>query len=334
MKFKILISFFLLLSSFGYGQFVKQSLGGSPGTDLAAKGVVGGDSSIYVTEYADTTAANGGPNVKKKNGILIKVGSTIYMRDVPTNSWVSQAGGNGTLIPGGPITTIPVVGTNPGVNLTWPDFIKNAFYGAQPPIAVLTGGGIFEYTTGSTVSRNLNWSASRQTATTNLSSIVVGGITQAFSNPAAPGTVSGVQVMAVPVNTNTTYSNVVTASNSMTSTATTTFTYKRKIFAGFVSSATPSDADIMAATGSIYVGGTLSDTRIQTGALSTPASSSYIMFASPASFGVPTVVVNGLTVAFSQITRSFININGYASSYYIMISPYQTAGAVDVYSIQ
>ena len=333
MKYKILMLFFLLLSSFGYAQFVPQNLGGSPNTDLKARGAIGGDSSIYITEYADTTSANAGPNVKKKNGILIKVGGSIYMRDISTTSWVSQSSIGSGIISGGPITTIPVVGTNPGVNLTSSDFIKNAFYGAQPPLSALTGGGIFEFTTGSTVSRNLNWSASRQTATSNLSSIIVGGITQTFSNPAAPGTVVGSQAILVPVNVNTTYSNIVTASNSMSATSITTFTYKRKIFAGFVSSATPSDADIIAATGSVYAGGTLSDTKIQTGALSTPGSSSYIIFASPASLGSPNVTINGLGVTYTLITRSFVNINGYSSSYIIAISPFPTSGAIDNYSV-
>lgn len=336
MKFKILIAFFLLVGIFADAQFVRQPLGGSPTTESFARGILGGDSSIYITEYPDTTTANKGANLKKKNGALIKIGANIYMRHIITSSWVLSSGnsGSGGIILGGPITTIPIVGFNPGSNLSSDSFLIKTFYGAQPPLSTLSGGGVFEYTTGSTVSRNLNFTAARQTATANLSTIIVGGISQSFSNPAAPGTVSGVQAIAIPVNTNTTYSNVVTASNSMTASSSTTFTYKRKIFAGFVSTDSPSDADIIGALGSLYVGGTFSDARVQTGFLSTPVSSSYIMFASPVSFGTPTIIINGLTVSFTQITRNFININGYSSSYYIMISPYQTAGAVDVYSIQ
>ncbi len=88
MKYKILIALSLLITQFVSAQFVKQSLGGSPTTINTVKGAFKADSSISITRYADTTAANAGANVKKEDALLIAVGDTIFMRNKARSEWV------------------------------------------------------------------------------------------------------------------------------------------------------------------------------------------------------------------------------------------------------
>lgn len=307
---------------------------GSPNIETFNPGFASADSGTVITSFPDTATANRGPNLKWRNGLQIKVGTKSYMRDTLLRKWIELgSGSSGNL--GGPITsnrTTP--GTNPGTNLTTDQWIDSIFYYAQPPTATLTGGGIFEFTSASTLSATLNWSASRQSATKSIATIVVAGNNETFSQPGAPGTVSGTQSVTVTTNTSTTYNNIVTTIDAQTVTASTTFAYQQKIYAGFITTTTPSDADILAATNSTYVGGKFATTRLQSGYLSTPAGSRYVVFVAPASFGTPTVIINGLTVAYNLTTRIFVNASGYSSSYIIAVSPFPTFGAIDVYSVQ
>lgn len=235
-------------------------------------------------------------------------------------------GGSGTdsIVAGGTITTVPVVGTVINTNITPAQAIREMFFGAQAPTSTLTGGEVIEFTALSTVAKTLNWSASRLVATTTLSSITVAGISQSFVQPSAPATVSGTQAVTVPTNVTTVYSNVVLASNGQSSTSTTTFSFQRKIYAGFVTSSTPTDADVIAAANSAYVGGQFATSFNQSGTLTDPSSSKYVVFASPLSFGLPTIKIQGLTVEYNVTSRTFINQSGYSSSYYILVSPFPT----------
>ncbi len=245
---------------------------------------------------------------------------------------ISTGGGGGT-IAAGAISSLPTIGFNPGTNITSNDFITNVFYQSQPPTATLTGGGTYEFTTAGSTARTLSWTAGRQAATSTLATVVVDGVSQTFTQPAQGASVSGNKNATVLHNTNTTYSNVVTTTDSKTATATTTFTYQNKIYAGFVTSNNPSDADIIAATGSSYVGGQFSATRNQSGVLTTPSSSKYFVFVAPASYGTPNIIINGLGVTFNQTTRSFTNASGGISSYIIAVSPNPTAGQIDSYIV-
>jgi len=288
-----------------------------------------------VIPFSGFSFTNGGIfNVLKigLNGQDISLTKGLYIDYIRYVGGISNVNNISTI--GGPITTIPVVGTNPGSNLTTFQWIQNTFYASQVPLATLTGGTILEFTSAGTVSDSVNWTASRQSATNPLSTIVVAGNTESFSQPSAGGTVSGKQYVTITANTNTTYNNVVTTTDGKTATASTSFPFENKIYAGFVSVSSPTDANIIAALNSTYVGGEFSTTRSQSGALTTPSGAKYIMFAAPASFGTPSVVINGLGVTFNQTTRTFVNASGYSSSYIIAVSPYTTAGSVDAYLIQ
>ncbi len=95
------------------------------------------------------------------------------------------------------------------------------------------------------------------------------------------------------------------------------FTPFQKRYWGFVNSATPSDADILALTqdgNGTNIG--LSLTNI------TPTGSQYLIYVRPNSGSVSSITVNGFpsTAAFTTTTRSFTNAQGYSSSYQIIVS--------------
>ena len=258
---------------------------------------------------------------------------SLYYYSVSQTKWIALGTGSSSQIPGGPITSLPAVADNPGTNIPVSTFIINEFYKNQSPTATLTGGAIIDYTSAGSTAKTLNWSAGRQFATNPLSSIVVAGVGQSFSQPSAPGTVSGTQSVNVPANTTTTYQNVVTTTDGKTATASTTFTSELRIYAGFVSSTTPTSADIIAATGSSYVGGEFATSRNQSGSLSTPSGSKYVMFCNPVSFGVPNITINGLGVTYNITTITFVGPLGYSSSYYLAIAPFPTSGPISSYLV-
>lgn len=89
MKEKIVLFLLVTLSFFtASAQFTPQSMGGAPNMVTYVKGALRGDSGLVVISFADTSIANRGPNIKKTDGILIKVGDTIFMRNVSISKWV------------------------------------------------------------------------------------------------------------------------------------------------------------------------------------------------------------------------------------------------------
>jgi hypothetical protein len=234
---------------------------------------------------------------------------------------------NNVKVKGTAITSLPTIGRVPNAtNIS--DWIDSVFYQSMPPTATLSGGTTLEYQAAGTVTKTLNWTAGRQSATDSLATIVVAGTNESFSQPAQSASVSGTQAVSFAANTNVTYSNVVTTTDNKTATATTTFSFASKYYVGYVSSATPTDANIIAALGTT-TGGAFASSRLTSGTLANPASSNYIIFAYPASFGTGSIKINGLIVGYNLITRSFTNASGYATSYNIYVSPFPTSGGVD-----
>ena len=330
---KILLSFLFILilyiPSFAQNKYSGVSTRGNPNTVDSAQGMIASGKGIRITNYADTTAANADGKLKTY------AGATIFTT-VSKKFWISNglkwtevgSGGGSSTITGGIVTSVPVVGTVLPSNVDINTWIDSAFYASQPPLAGLTGGGTYEFTSASTVGRTLNWSATRQSATSPLSTIVVAGSNQTFSQPAQGATVSGTQGVTVTTNTTTSYSNLVTTTDGKTATATTIFSYASKYYKGYVSSSSPSDADIIAATGG-SVGGVFATNYLTSGTLPDPASESFIVFAFPQSFGIPTIKVNGLNIDYNLTTRSLTNASGYSVSYYIFVSPFATNSGVE-----
>ncbi|MEO7048945.1 MAG: hypothetical protein ABI091_26820 [Ferruginibacter sp.] len=186
-----------------------------------------------ITVYPDTATANL-KHLSYYHGANIMVGNTVYVRDSTGTKWLVSGGGSSSLIPGGAITSLPSLGDNPGTNISSGDFIIGEFYKSPPPLATLTGGVTLELQSAATLNYTLNYSASRQAKTNPLATIVVAGTNETFSQPSAPGTVSGTQAVSFASNTDVTYSNIATTTDSKTATATTTFSFLPKRYWGFI----------------------------------------------------------------------------------------------------
>lgn len=327
MKKLLLLLTILIITLNGLAQYTPQSRYG----DKIARMFI--DSAIFIPTGCGKPTSIKSVDLNRASIFYDSCGAKFWIYNPKVKLWDTIKGGSGgDAILAGPISSLPTIGFNPGENITSGTFITNVFYQSQPPLASLSGGGMYEYTSAGSTGRSLNWTATRQSATFLISSIVVDGVIQTFVQPAQGSSVSGNKTATVSHNTNTTYSNVVTTTDNKTATATTTFIYQNKIYAGFVSSATPTDGDILNALNG-NVGGVFSGSRNQSGSLTAPSSSKFVVFASPLSYGTPNVVINGLGVTYNQTTRSFTNASGGIVSYIIAVSPFSTAGQIDSYIV-
>jgi hypothetical protein len=182
---------------------------------------------------------------------------------------------------------------------------------------------------GANVNYTLNWSAKRLIATQPISSIVVNGVSQTFTQPALNSTVSGTQSVSVARNVTNTFKNIVTTNDAKADTASTTFTFLPKRYFGWVATATPIDADLIAA------GGELTTNFTKTWTQAAPGGSKYLVFAYPASFGVlPHIDINGFpsVASFNLTTRSVTNASGYTQSYniYVSVNQFTVTGTTSI----
>jgi hypothetical protein len=217
------------------------------------------------------------------------------------------------------ITGSVATGQNPNTNdlIAW---INAIFYPSQVPTATLTGGSQQELRSSGTGSATLNWSAGRLAATEPISSIVVNGISQSFTQPGAPGTVSGTQSVTLTYNTNQTFTNTVTTTDGKSASATTSFTYLPRRYWGRTSTEIPDNATILAATGG---GSELSSSKAKSGFIVTAFGSNRIFFAYPSNLGDLT----GLTIggfdslsAFVKNVISVTNASGFTQNYNVYVS--------------
>ncbi len=245
--------------------------------------------------------------------------ATVYLFNPRTDSITAISGG-GSILPGGPFTTSNTgIGFNPCTGCTVGQIITAVWYGLKPPTATLTGGSTLEYANAA-FDCTLNWSAHRQSNTATLSSIVVAGVTQSFSQPGQPGTVSGTQDVSVPANTNTDYSNVVTASDGQTATATTSFTWAPRKYYGFISDTTgiasgSQDAVIRALTS------VLSTSKVLNTNTGNPSGTQFFVYAYYSGLGTITnITFNGIpaTDAITTVSKTFTTANGFSGTYKIL----------------
>jgi hypothetical protein len=266
--------------------------------------------------------------ISKVDSVYIKNDTLFTAKNGITKSY-KLASGADTLIAGA-FTSVPSVGFNPGNNLTPSQIIKAAYYASQAPTATLTGGQTLELITGgANINYTLNWSAGRLSATQPLSTITVGGISQTFTQPSAPGTVSGTQVVGVQRNITNTFQNIVTTSDGKSGTASTSFTFLPKRYFGWVTTNTPVDADLITA------GGELTSNFTKTWTQAAPGSAKYLVFAYPASFGLlPHIDINGFPsiASFNLTTRSVTNASGYTQSYniYVSVNQFTVTGTTSI----
>lgn len=204
----------------------------------------------------------------------------------------------------------------------------------QSPTATLNSDTTYELHSVGTFSSILSWSAGRlaanttQNATNPLASIVVNGISQTFNQPNVGSSVSGTQSVTVTYNTDVSYTNLVTTTDNKTAIVTRTYKASPKYYIGYSTTSSPSDADLIAGINTIFP----TTTRVTSGTLVNPTSSSYIFFAVPVSFGTPIININAAGVTYNNTTRSVTNASGYSQSYIISVSPFPTAAGV-IYSV-
>lgn len=227
------------------------------------------------------------------------------------------------------ITSLPQIGDTAK---TAEQFIA-LYFRSTAPTAGISGGTILEN------SSSLSPSTVHWTSTINIGTIppihtvITSTNSDNFNEGFSSVSTSGNQSVTIPPTGSITFTNTVTSSDNKYSTASTTYTREDKIYAGFVTTDTPTSSQIISATNSTYVGGKFSTAREQNGALSTPSTSKYIMFANPVYMGIPNITINGLGVSFTISTISFTNSSGYTSNYYVAISPNMTAGEIDNYVV-
>jgi hypothetical protein len=204
-----------------------------------------------------------------------------------------------------------------------------------PPTASLTGGFSYERSSATSGIATINWGAGRQAATgaaaatTNIASIVVGGVTPTFTQPAAGASVSGTQAVTFPINANTTFTNTVTTTDAKTASASTSFTVYDKRYIGWSVTPTPTDAEIRAAIAQDNNGGSgnYSANLPQLG------TARYLFYANTVT--TSSVVLNGFpsTAAFTlNQSRTFTNSVGGQTTYFVTVinAPTGNVGATSV----
>jgi hypothetical protein len=202
----------------------------------------------------------------------------------------------------------------------------------QNPTASLSGGSNYELHSAGTFSPTLNYSAGRLAATSSASatapiaSITVASVSEPVSGcSTAPCTINGTQLVTVTYNTNTIFSNVVVTTDSKSVTVNTSFNFYSTYYRGYVSSSSPTDANLYTAGYNFL---NTSNSKSTSGTLSNPSSASYIVFAYPSRFGTATISINGLGVNYNLTTRSVTNQSGYTETYNIYVSPFATSAGV------
>jgi len=194
----------------------------------------------------------------------------------------------------------------------------------QNPTATLSGGYSYERHASGTFSVSLSWSAGRQAAGTGvnatnpLSSIVVAGTSQTFSQPSSGSSVSGSQSTGtMSYNTNYTFYNTVTTTDSKTAVASTSFGAYDKRYLGWSATTTPTSAEILAA---VYQDNSGNNSSL-TNTLAQLGSDKHLFFVTTST--VSSVSVNGFpsTAAFSlNNSISFTNASGGTFTGYYTVS--------------
>jgi len=223
-----------------------------------------------------------------------------------------------------PITASFASGFNPNTN-SLIEWINAVFYPSQPPTASLTGGQNLELFSGSMPTRTVYWTAGRQAATEPLQSVIITSSIgqnspQTFSQPSAPGSVSGSQSYTVTSLNTVTYTLTVTASDGKTATSSTSFTFLPKRYWGRTSTAVPDNSTILTSAGG---GSELTSSRAKNGFAVTASGSNQIFYAYPSSYGdLTSLTIGGFEslAAFTKNVISVTNASGYVQNYNVYVS--------------
>lgn len=313
---RILTILFILISCNCFAQFPNTHGQSSARTKERFEGAVYPVKGLINGRYVDTASANL-DYIAGEKGAQIIVGNTVYIRDSTATRWLTSGS---ELINGGAITSIPVVGFNPGTNISPADFIVASFYQSQAPTATLTGGQTLELRSAQTLSYVLNWTAGRQSATKELTSVAVASVAQTFSQPAAGDVVSGTQSVSFPANTDIIYQNIVTTIDNKTATATTTFYFLPKRYYGWISDTSGIGTNSFDDSKITALNSELSASKIKSWSTGSPTGTQFLVYAYYAPAGeLNHFDMNGFPSidAMNHVTRNFTNALGYTGQWII-----------------
>jgi len=312
------LNLFLLCATLCFAQFPNNPGASNTYSLFHYYGAVTGDKGIVNGRYPDTTTANAN-YISGQKGAQIIVGNIIYLRDSTATKWIAQNSANGNDVPAGAIAAIPVVGTNPGTNISPTDWIINTFY-VSPPTASISGGVTLALQSAQQLNYTLNYTSGRLASTKPIATIVVAGINEGFTQPSAPGSVSGTQAVSFPANTNITYSNVTTSTDGKSATASTTFSFLPERYFGWISDTTGigttgyDDSQIRALSNE------LSSSKSKSWSTGNPTGVQFLVYAYYSTAGNLTQFdMNGFPSleAMNSVTRSFTNAEGFTGTWII-----------------
>lgn len=306
---------------------------GSATTWTRINGVVYPFAGVVNATYADTASANL-TTYKNIPGLEIRVGDKKFMRNSTATKWLDiAAGGGGDIVfnANRPITRdfSTITGVNLG-SLTVTTTLEALLFPSQVPTSALTatynastatGFDLELMSAGAALAVTLNWTGGRQASTATLATINVDAVSQTFAQPSAPGTVAGTKAATVTRNTNTTFTNTVTTTDSKVSTSSVAFNWYPKRYTGYTSTSPPSSADIVSASGGV---GELTTSKSKsTFSIVVTGSTQYIFYAYPSSYGaLSSIIISGIESigAFTSSTVSVTNASGYVQNYLVYTS--------------
>lgn len=256
-------------------------------------------------------------------------------------SLVDNTSGGGSTLFNGNRTITRDFTTLKGINLNSEDVnetLEKLLYPAEPPTSQLT----LTYTylgitapvlelelmvAGATLAMVLNWVAGRLTTSPLIQTIDVAGVFQSFAQPAAPGTLNGMQAVNVVRNANIIYHNVVTTADGQSVTSQASVNWFAKKYWGFVTSDTPTDGNITALANEFA--------KDRTKGLTTVANTTdrKFCYAAPVSndpTGIDKIFIGGIdsTAVFTRTVRALVNAAGYSQNYEIFVQQTSTSGEV------
>lgn len=249
----------------------------------------------------------------------------------------------GGTIPGNSITSLPSLGDTPGAGQSAANWIIAEYYKSQPPTAALSGGFSYErMASGAQLTITLAYTAGRQAATATLAAFsasppgiqIVGPTstnTPSFSQPSAPGTVSGTVSPTLNRNTNGTFTLTVYTTDGKFAQASTAVSFYDKGYAGYATntlvSGKPIASDILGFPITDNAGGV----NINTQATSIQGSDKYYCFITTGTRSHVSINGTPSDAAFNfNIAITFTNASGGTFTGYAHVSkfPGGSTGAV------
>lgn len=261
-----------------------------------------------------------------------------YWHNPATNEWTEMGSGGGggeSTITGGIVTSLPVIGIDVGDNISPDSAFKMLYQRSAAPSASISGTPtIYELTSVDSVSISVNYTSTVNLGTvTPITTIITTSQGNTYNKGSSTSTATGTQTVKIHPNSSVTIINTVTANNGQSATASFSTVGQPKWYYGFINSTSPTDAQIIATTGTLVPSLAQIKTQTASGTTVNNSTSSRFVIAVPSNLDASSTLqiwINGLnsTDVFTETTRSLTNASGYSQSYHIYVQNTQTASGV------